>query len=66
MWAICNATFEHPGLLDLLFGFLDRDPPLNAMVGSYTARVCGMLLQKKTKEVRIVIIFFPLFVSSTV
>ncbi len=51
VWAICDAFYQHPGLLDELYGFLAKDPPLNPMLASYTSRVAGVLLQKKVGEV---------------
>lgn len=51
MWAICDAFYQHQELLDELYGFLSKDPPLNPMLASYTSRVAGVLLQKKVAEV---------------
>jgi len=50
VWAICDAFYQHQNLLDELYGFLLRDPPLNPMLASYTSRVAGVLLQKKVAE----------------
>jgi len=50
VWAICDAFYQHPELLDELYGFLSKDPPLNPMLASYTSRVAGVLLQKKVSE----------------
>jgi len=50
VWALCDAFYQHQNLLDDLYGFLARDPPLNPMLASYTCRVAGVLLQKKVAE----------------
>jgi len=50
VWALCDAFYQHAGLLDELYGFLAKEPPLNSMLASYTSRVAGVLLQKKVAE----------------
>lgn len=50
VWAICDAFYQHQNLLEELYGFLSKDPPLNPMLVSYTCRVAGVLLQKKVSE----------------
>lgn len=50
VWAICDAFYQHSELLDDLYGYLSKDPPLNPMLASYTCRVAGVLLQKKVAE----------------
>lgn len=50
VWAICEAFYEHPQLLDKLYSFLDNEPPLNPLLASYVSRVAGALLQRKITE----------------
>lgn len=52
MWAICDAFFNQTELLEDLFSYFEKDPPLNPLLASYTSRVAGVLLQKKTVDVR--------------
>lgn len=49
IWAICNSLLENHQL-DELFGYLTHESPLNPMLGSYTCRVLGVLLQKNIGE----------------
>jgi len=50
VWSICDGLCQHQDLMDELFGFLERDPPLNPLLTSYSCRVVGVLLQKKSTE----------------
>lgn len=50
VWAICDAFYAEESLLDELYSFLDKPPPLNPMLASYTSRVASVLLQKKVNE----------------
>lgn len=50
VWALCDAFYQQEGLLQELYSFLDKEPPLNPMLASYTSRVAGVLLQKKVPE----------------
>jgi len=47
---ICDAFFSQPQLLDQLFSYFEKDPPLNSLLSSYTSRVATVLLQRKTPE----------------
>lgn len=53
VWSICDAFFEHEGLLDKTFAFLSTpaDQELPPTTTMYSARVAGSLLQKRTAEV---------------
>eukprot|EP01119_Soliformovum_irregulare_P020923 TRINITY_DN684_c0_g1_i1.p1 TRINITY_DN684_c0_g1~~TRINITY_DN684_c0_g1_i1.p1 ORF type:complete len:531 (-),score=148.79 TRINITY_DN684_c0_g1_i1:183-1775(-) len=48
--AICDAFFAQAPLLDQLFSYFEKDPPLNSLLSSYTSRVATILLQRKTTE----------------
>lgn len=50
VWAICDAMYQDHSLLDLLYGYFEKDPPLNPLLSSYSSRVAGILLQKKVAE----------------
>lgn len=50
VWAICDAMYQHDGLLDELYGYFEKDPPLNPLLSTYAARVASVLLQKKVSE----------------
>eukprot|EP01099_Mayorella_cantabrigiensis_P008889 TRINITY_DN89_c0_g3_i2.p1 TRINITY_DN89_c0_g3~~TRINITY_DN89_c0_g3_i2.p1 ORF type:complete len:321 (+),score=81.64 TRINITY_DN89_c0_g3_i2:163-1125(+) len=50
VWSICEAFYENENLLEKLYGFLDKDPPLNPLLASYVSRVAGVLLQKKVQK----------------
>jgi len=50
VWAVCDGLCQHQDLMDELFGFLERDLPLNPLLTSYTCRVIAVLLQKKSTE----------------
>lgn len=50
VWAICDAMYQHEGLLDELYGLFEKDPPLNPLLSTYAARVASVLLQKKVAE----------------
>lgn len=50
VWAICDALYQHEGLLDELYGYFEKDPPLDPLLSTYTSRVAAVLLQKKVPE----------------
>jgi len=50
VWAICDAMYQDHGLLNILYGYFEKDPPLNPLLSSYSSRVAGVLLQKKVSE----------------
>jgi len=50
VWAICDAMYQHEGLLDELYGYFENEPPLNPLLSTYAARVAAILLQKKVSE----------------
>jgi hypothetical protein len=50
VWAICDAIYQNQNLLDELFAYFEKDPPLNPLLSSYTSRVAGVLLNKKVPE----------------
>jgi len=50
VWPICDAFYQNQDLLNDLYGFLEKESPLNPMLASYTSRVAGILLQKKVGE----------------
>jgi len=50
VWQICDAIYQDEKLLDLLYAFLDKAPPLNALLMTYICRVAGVLLQRKISE----------------
>ena len=51
VWAICDAMYQNPNLLDDLYSYFEKDPPLNPLLSSYTSRVAAILLSKKVAEV---------------
>ncbi|ORY83228.1 SIT4 phosphatase-associated protein-domain-containing protein [Protomyces lactucae-debilis] len=50
VWSICETVFEHPRLLEMFWGFLDSEPPLNPLRASYFTKVNEKFLEKKTDE----------------
>lgn len=50
VWAICDAMYQNPNLLDDLYSYFEKDPPLNPLLSSYTSRVAAILLSKKVAE----------------
>eukprot|EP01112_Ceratiomyxa_fruticulosa_P021001 TRINITY_DN7305_c0_g1_i3.p1 TRINITY_DN7305_c0_g1~~TRINITY_DN7305_c0_g1_i3.p1 ORF type:complete len:721 (+),score=138.35 TRINITY_DN7305_c0_g1_i3:227-2389(+) len=50
IWAITEAIFHDDTLLDVLYSFLDNAPPLDTLLASYTSRVAGVLLGRRTVE----------------
>eukprot|EP01114_Cavostelium_apophysatum_P018918 TRINITY_DN594_c0_g1_i1.p1 TRINITY_DN594_c0_g1~~TRINITY_DN594_c0_g1_i1.p1 ORF type:complete len:566 (-),score=171.55 TRINITY_DN594_c0_g1_i1:86-1783(-) len=50
VWAICDAMYQHEGLLDQLYGYFEKEPPLDPILSTYTSRVASVLLQKKVPE----------------
>jgi len=50
VWAICDAMYQDHSLLNVLYGYFEKDPPLNPLLSSYSSRVAGILLQKKVAE----------------
>jgi len=50
VWPIIDDFMAHKELLEQLYSFLDKDPPLNPLLSSYSSRVAGVLLQKKVGE----------------
>jgi len=50
VWTICHAMYQHQNLLDELYAYFEKDPPLHPMLSSYTSRVATVLLQKKVPE----------------
>jgi len=50
IWQLIDAFYEQKGLLDELYSFLEKEPPLNPMLASYSSRVAGVFLQKKIPE----------------
>jgi len=47
IWAICDAMYSNPGLLDMLYSYFEKESPLHPLLSSYTSRVACVLLQKK-------------------
>jgi len=50
IWALTEAIFRDEALLDVLFSYLDKNPPLNPLLASYTSRVAIVLLSRRTSE----------------
>lgn len=50
VWAICDAMYQHQDLLDELYAYFEKEPPLSPLLSSYTSRVATILLQKKVPE----------------
>jgi len=50
VWDICEAIYDNTHLLDQLWAFLEQQPPLSPLTGSYICRVAGVLLQRKIGE----------------
>lgn len=50
VWSIIDAFFAQKDLLEDLYAFFDKDPPLNSLLASYTSRVASVFLQKKVSE----------------
>jgi len=50
VWDICEAIYDNSHLLDQLWAFLEQQPPLSPLTGSYICRVAGVLLQRKIGE----------------
>jgi len=47
IWAICDAMYSNPGLLDILYSYFENESPLHPLLSSYTSRVACVLLTKK-------------------
>jgi len=47
IWAICDAMYSNPGLLDILYSYFENPSPLHPLLSSYTSRVACVLLTKK-------------------
>lgn len=47
IWAICDAMYNNPGLLDDLYAYFENEAPLHPLLSSYTSRVACVLLSKK-------------------
>lgn len=50
IWALTESIFRDESLLDVLFSYLDKPPPLNPLLASYTSRVAIVLLSRRTTE----------------
>jgi hypothetical protein len=49
--SMLDVMFEHPDLLELLFSFLDRRPPLDPSGAGYFRKVVVVLIQRKYEQV---------------
>ena len=47
MWSLSEAVYQHPVLIDRLYGFLERPAPLNPALAAHVSKVAGSLLEKK-------------------
>lgn len=50
VWAICDAFFQYPELLNDLFSYFEGESPLNPLLSNYASRVASVLLLKKLPE----------------
>ena len=47
VWSLSEAIYQHPQLIDRLYGFLERDAPLSPALAAHVSKVAGSLLEKK-------------------
>jgi len=52
VWAIVDGVFRADNLVEKLFNFLDREPPLHPILASFVSRVTTVLLDRKPQQVR--------------
>ena len=47
VWALSEAIYRYPHLIDRLYGFLEKPAPLNPALAAHVSKVAGSLLEKK-------------------
>ena len=47
VWALSEAIYRCPHLIERLYGFLERPAPLNPALAAHVSKVAGSLLEKK-------------------
>lgn len=50
LWQIVEAVYNHPSVLQMIYSFLNRDPPVNPLLANYSTKVAAALMQRKVPE----------------